>query len=148
MLLMLLVYVAQGNVFQSCGDDTHIVYIDGKQVNSQDDQNKYATPISTPIPNDAKVIAVAVTNHLYGAGWKGYFLDGSVVSDGSWKCTSEFYSGWMNVGFDDSNWPAPYISSAAGTCGGFPASAKWLWAKKGYNELITTYCRKTLGITI
>ena len=147
-LLMLIIYVAKGNLFQSCADDTQVIYVDGKQVNANNDQNRYPTPIVAIVPYDAKVLAVAVTNHLYGAGWKGYFLDGSVVTDGSWKCTAEFYGGWMNVDFDDSNWPTPYISSAAGTCSGFPASAKWLWAKKGYNELITTYCRKTLGIAI
>ena len=145
-----MLFAAKGMLFTSCGDDLHDVFIDGKQVNSNADvvnANKglWSVPISTLVPLNAQLIAVAVTNLNGAAGWKGSFYDGSVVTDGSWKCSANFYSGWQKLDFDDSQWLAPYQSGSTTGCPGFPPSAKWLWSERNYNTLTTTYCRKSLG---
>ena len=105
--------------------------------------------ITVSVPSTTKVIAVAATNHLYGAGWRGAMSDGSVVTDGSWKCTSTFYDGWQNPGFDDSGWASPVVkdwTSGVG-CPGFlsDAAVKWLWIDSTYSSLKTSYCRKSLA---
>ena len=137
----------KGMLFTSCGDNEHLVYVDGKLANFNDNKDRYTIPISTLVPLDAQLIAVSITNRDSYAGWKGSFYDGSLVTDGSWKCTSDFYSGWQKVDFDDSSWPVPITSGSPyyGCTTGFPASAKWLWSERNYNSLNTTYCRKSLG---
>ena len=133
-------------LFTSCGDNEHYVYIDGKLARFNDNKDKYTIPISTIVPLNTKLIAVSITNRDGAAGWKGSFYDGSLVTDDSWKCTSNFYSGWYKVDFDDNDWSALYTNgSPIAGCTGFPASAKWMWSEPNYNSLSTTYCRKTLG---
>ena len=134
--------------FSSCADDTHIVYVDGKQVNSGPKEIAWNQAVITPIPSNARILAVQATNLWAGqGGWKGAFSDNSVVTDGSWKCSSTFTNGWQNVDFDDSLWPAAATTGALanGACDGLSSSAKWLWTDRNYNTAITVYCRKTLS---
>ena len=119
--------------------------MDGKQVNSNPKENEWNQAIITPIQSKTQVIAVSITNIAGAAGFKAALSDSSVVTDGSWKCSSTFTNGWQNVGFDDSLWPAAATTGATTSCGGFPSSAKYLWTDKGYSSVITIYCRKTLG---
>ena len=140
-------------MFQTCADDVHVVYIDGKQVNSNPATNEANQVINTTVPANAQVIAIAVTNIANTGGLRAGFADGSVVSDGSWKCSTVLVDGWEQIGFDDSLWPAPTTTSPypvpSDTCSGFTASsasaAKLLWTDKNYNLIGTIYCRKTLS---
>ena len=143
-----MLYIAKVSAtFSSCADDTHVVYINGKQVNSNPSSNNLNQVIITPIPNDTRVVGVEVTNLWSGpGGWRGAFSDNSVVSDGSWKCSSTFTDGWQNVDFDDSLWPAASTTGSYANCNFFTSSsAKWLWIDINYDEAITIYCRKTLS---
>ena len=134
--------------FSSCADDTQIVYVDGKQVNSGPKEIMWNQVIITPIPNNTRVVAIQVTNLWQGqGGWRGAFSDKSVFTDGSWKCSATFTVGWQNVDFDDSLWPAAATTGdlSNGVCDDLLPSAKWLWTDEFYNEAITIYCRKTLS---
>ena len=97
------------------------------------------------VPVTAKVIAVQVANTAGPGGFKAAFSDNTVVTDGSWKCSSALKNGWQNVDFDDSLWSAPLTTGTTTGCTGFTSSAQWLWTGSDYNSIITIYCRKTLG---
>ena len=133
----------------TCAANTHIVYLDGKQVSSNlgngIDSNQV---VITSIPNHAQVIAISVTNKFMTfGGLRAAMSDGSVVSDSSWKCTIEYVKDWQNVDFDDSLWPAATTTGWAAICEDFPPAAKYLWANKYYYALTptaTSYCRKSL----
>ena len=135
----------KGLTLSTCADDTHIIYFDGKQVNNNPKENEYNQVIITPIPSETKVIAVSITNLVDEAGFRAAFSDNSVVSDGSWKCSSTFAYDWQNVDFDDSLWPAAATTGIISGCKDFPPSAKYLWTDQQYKSVNTIYCRKTLG---
>ena len=123
--------------------------MDGKQVNSSPKKKRWK-PIYhlSPIPSNTKVIAVSITNLVGSAGFRAAFSDSSVVSDGSWKCSSTFKMGWQNVDFNANLWPAPATTGISASCKAFPSSAKYLWADKHYKSVTTIYCRKTLSIKL
>ena len=102
----------------------------------------FNVPSSIDVRSTAKVIAIKVINTAGPGGFKAAFSDSTVVTDGSWKCSSTLKSGWQNVDFDDSSWSAPLTSGTTTACAGFPSSAKWLWLGNDYNAIITVYCRK------
>ena len=124
-----------------CSDDDHVVYVDGQQVAN----GPFNVASNIAVPSTAKVIAIQVTNTAGPGGFKAAFSDNSIVTDGSWKCSSSLRSGWQNVAFDDSSWSAPLTTGTTTGCAGFTSSAKWLWSGNDYNSLITVYCRKTLS---
>ena len=105
----------------------------------------FNVPSSVSVRRTAKLIAVQVKNTGGPGGLKAAFSDSSVVSDGSWKCSSTLKNGWQNVEFDDSSWSAPLTTGTTTGCVGFPSSAKWLWSGNDYNSLTTVYCRKSLS---
>ena len=119
--------------------------MDGKQVNSNPITNDFNQIISTPIPSNAQVIAISVTNIAGNAGLRAAFSDESFVTDSSWKCSEKLVDGWQTIGFDDSSWPAPTTTGTPTSCSSLPASAKWLWTERYYSSIITIYCRKTLS---
>ena len=125
-----------------CSDDSHKIYIDGKEVFNN---SLYNLSSKVFIPNILEVIAISVTNiHKFGA-FKAALSDGSVVSDGSWKCSPKLFSDWQLVDFDDSLWSAPTTTGSFDACNDFPSSAKWLWTDKSYSSINTIYCRKTMS---
>ena len=134
-------------MLSTCADDSHIIYVDGKQVNSNPQENDYNQTIITPIPSKTKVIAVSITNYGGRAGFKATLSENRVVSDNSWKCSPTFADGWQKIVFDDRSWPSAVTTGSIPACEGFPSSAKFLWTDESYNALITIYCRKTLDLT-
>ena len=130
----------------------HVVYIDGKQVNINPGLAggiDFDQVVITPIPENTQVIAVSVTNiFMTFGGFRAAMSDGSIVSDSSWKCSIKFISGWQNIDFDDSSWPAAVTTGWAAVCSNFPSTAKFLWIDKFYTTLasaVTIYCRKSLS---
>ena len=134
----------KGFLLSTCADDTHVVYVDGKQVNSNFEHSDFNQAISTSIPINTSIIAVHVTNLYDLAGFKAVSADGSIVSDSSWKCTSILMNGWQNIEFDDSSWPAPVVSKNLANCKGFSPSALWLWTEETFSSVNSMYCRKTV----
>ena len=125
-----------------CSDHYHEVYIDGKRVAS----NALNVTSYVSVPSITRVIAIQVTNIVGPGGFRAAFTDNSVVTDGSWKCSSTFISEWQNVDFDDSLWSAPTTVRTSSACSDFSSSVKWLRASKySKNSTSTIYCRKSLS---
>ena len=117
-----------------CSDDYLKVYVDGKHVASS-----VLNVISyINIPSKTKVIATQVTNIVGPGVFRAAFIDYSMVTDGSWKCSSIFTSGWQNIDFDDSLRPAPTTVEMNTACGGFSSSVKWLQTSKDYDSSTST----------
>ena len=135
-----------GPMLSTCANNSHIVYVDGKQVNSNPQENEYNQTILTPIPNKTKVIAVSITNYGGEPGFKAALSNTSVVSDDSWKCSSTFTDGWQKIGFDDSSWLPAVTTGSILACAGFPSSAKFLRIDESYDAPIMIYCRKTVSL--
>ena len=82
-----------------------------------------------------------------GGGNSGILLStsgGDIISDATWKCSSEVEADWMTLCFDDSHWNEAVVSVANGNppwglFADIRADAMWMWSDKmiGY-----TYCRK------
>ena len=70
-----------------------------------------------------------------------------VVTDASWKCSSDDPIGWYLPGFDDAAWSqaqvvAPNDGSTWPVIHGISSEAKWIWSQD--TGTIFSYCRKTL----
>ena len=79
-------------------------YVDGTRIT----QTPVSNLMTTLIAATTRVIAVKGTNsafNQYHYIWAD--LNNGIVSDVSWKCTSEVQDDdeWTTVGFDDSAWP-------------------------------------------
>ena len=106
--------------------------------------------VITPIPNQAQVIAISITNVLMTfGGFRAAMSDGSVVSDSSWKCSLALATaGWQSIDFDDTSWPAATTTGWSSVCSQFPPTAKFLWTDRFYSSMIaavTICCRKSLS---
>jgi len=105
-------------------DDEHDTYVNGTLVSSLHISNGWRTfsvaDITPQLVDGTNVIAVAATNGS-GAGsmLAAFDIDGSHnVSDTSWKALpgtpASPPAGWNTAGFDDSSWPAAYVSGLYG----------------------------------
>ena len=74
-----------------CSDDFHEVYIDGKNVAS----NAFNVTSYVSVPSITRVIAIQVTNIVGPGGFRAAFTDNSIVTDGSWKCSSMHFNKWV-----------------------------------------------------
>ena len=113
-----------------CSDDNHEVFVDSKLIA----RGSLNTPNIVSFKRSAKVIAIAVSNVRDNAGFIVTLLDGSIVTDGSWKCSSIEVADWMNVDFDDSLWTSAATTGGRSYCSlGLSLSpAKWMWHDKYY----------------
>lgn len=105
-------------------DDEHDTYVNGTLVMSLHVSNGWRTysvaDIKPYLVSGTNVIAVAATNGS-GAGSMiaAFDIDGSHnVSDASWKALpgtpASPPDGWNTAGFDDSSWPAAFVSGPYG----------------------------------
>ncbi len=105
-------------------DDEHDTYVNGTLVSSLHVNNGWRTfsvaDITPELVDGTNVIAVAATNGA-GAGSMiaAFDIDGSHnVSDASWKALpgtpASPPAGWNTAGFDDSSWPAAFVSGPYG----------------------------------
>jgi hypothetical protein len=77
-------------------------------------------------------------------------VDGDkLVTDQSWKCTTQLVNGWTSVLFDDNSWSDAVIAgtnTASDIHGNLPqihSSANWIWTNNHKDPTIdkTVYCR-------
>jgi hypothetical protein len=105
-------------------DDEHDTYVNGTLVSSLHVANGWRTfsvvDITSQLVDGTNVIAVAATNGS-GAGSMiaAFDIDSSHnVSDASWKALpgtpASPPDGWNTAGFDDSSWPAAFVSGPYG----------------------------------
>ena len=69
-----------------------------------------------------------------------------LVTDGTWKCSSDLHVGWNSPDFDDQEWPLAKVIANHGdkpwkTIDGIAETAKWIWAD---NNKDVVYCRLKL----
>lgn len=105
-------------------DDEHDTYVNGTLVSSLHIANGWqtfsVTNITPQLVDGTNVIAVAATNGN-GAGslLSAFDIDGvHNVSDASWKALAGTPAtppaGWNEAGFDDTSWPAAFVSGPYG----------------------------------
>ena len=122
------------------------MFADNTTIAHQNDNN-WRIPSIYQIPGDTKVLSVIGTND---PGGNKYGILGStsngLLTNGTWKCSSVYYSGWNSPDFDDQEWPlakevANHGDKPWGTINGIAKTAKWTWAN---NYEHTVYCRLKL----
>lgn len=129
------------------------LYIDGVPILNLPNRNNWKDPDSVNMNCSTKVIAVKGTDdRIKRASILASTDDGYVMTNASWKCTSVYYTGWELVTYDDSNWPAAYITADHQTVSlallaAIRTDAYWIWTPNyisGPDEDIVVYCRKNL----
>ena len=122
------------------------MFADNTIIKHQND-NDWTIPSIYQIPGDTKVLSVIGTNVPYGSpfGILGSTSNGLLTNE-TWKCSSDFYPGWTSPDFDDRDWPLSKVVANHGdhpwyTIDGIAKTAKWIWAK---NYEHTVYCRLKL----
>ena len=97
-------------------------------------------------PADLQVVAVYVKNNGGAAGFIASFGNG-IVTDNTWKCTTQGIRNWHTASFDDSNWPAAVVHSANSgntKVNGIAANAKWIGpSQRNANGF---YCRRRMSV--
>eukprot|EP01006_Ploeotia_vitrea_P036981 TRINITY_DN66079_c7_g6_i1.p1 TRINITY_DN66079_c7_g6~~TRINITY_DN66079_c7_g6_i1.p1 ORF type:complete len:1628 (+),score=368.58 TRINITY_DN66079_c7_g6_i1:23-4906(+) len=136
-------------------DNSFTFYYNGDQKLTDGGSRQWKKPQMTtfPIRTDQPIVFAVKGVDLGGAG--GLLITGQgavkfVSSSLAWKCTTNFYSGWNTVNYDDSKWPR---ATAYGKNSGSPAprwglipqqnpNANWIWTSDPTLHN-TVYCRYT-----
>ena len=109
----------------------------------------YNMSSSVSLAANACVLSVLAVNIATG-GSSGILASTStgVVTDDSWKCSSELQTpGWHEPNFDDAAWAqarvvAPNDGSSFAFIADISPDAKWIWAEDTSSHV--AFCRKTL----
>ena len=131
-------------------DEIGTVYIDGIETLT----TKLLTVHRINISASFKVIAITVNNFIGRIGFMAETSSG-IVTNKSWKCTNNLpLTSWMNVNFNDNQWPkaVPYSENGRGAdflgikYREFPPERLWISVE---NPVYTgnLYCRKTVKST-
>ena len=124
-------------------DDEMEMFADGKSLGTD---SYWANSTTYHVPGNTRVLSVAGNN----TGGIHFGILGSTsngqVTNGTWKCISNFSSGWNSPDFDDQDWPFAKVIANHGdkpweTMHGIAKTAKWIWAN---NSEPTVYCRLKL----
>ena len=119
------------------------IFADGKSLGTD---SHWANPTTYYVPGNTRVLSVAGKDHDGGyRGILGSTSNGQVTNE-TWKCNSNFSSGWNSPYFDDQDWPfareiAHHGDKRWGKIPGIAETAKWIWAN---NNEDTVYCRLKL----
>ena len=130
------------NATFTCDDEMEI-FADGQSLGTD---SVYAKPTTYHVPGNTRVLSV-VGKNAEGLlrGILGSTTNGQ-VTDRTWKCSSNFSSGWNSTNFDDQDWPfareiADHGDYPWGKIPGIAETAKWIWAN---NSEPTVCCRLKL----
>ncbi|CAH3183434.1 unnamed protein product [Porites evermanni] len=127
------------------GDDHTWVYANGRYMGK--DNGRWNVPTSFYFSADIQVVAVYVKNVGGSGGLIASFGNG-VVTDSTWKCTTQGIRNWEKVGFDDNNWPAAKVhsgNSGNGRVYGIASEAKWIGPS--LLNAANIYCRRRMSIS-
>ncbi|CAH3146381.1 unnamed protein product [Porites lobata] len=119
------------------------MFADGQSLGTDSD---WKIPTTYLVPGNTRVLSVV------GRKTSGKFFGiiGStshgLVTDGTWKCSSDLHVGWNSPDFDDQDWPLAKVVGINGdkpwyTIDGISETAKWIWAKEDKDYV---YCRLKL----
>jgi len=112
-----------------------------------DDNGEWHIPFTYKVPGDTRVISVIGRN---APGPKLFGILGStsngLLTNETWKCSSDLYHGWTSPDFDDHDWPFAKVVGNHGdlpwkTIDGIAETAKWIWANEDKDIV---YCRLKL----
>jgi len=105
------------------------LYIDGCEITNLPGRTHWTITDSVNLPLTASVIAV----ELFNPGDVGGLLasTNTIRTDDTWKITSDYTDGWMNVNADDSTWRSAtmYGHNGVGPWGtrpGIRTDAQWI----------------------
>ena len=126
-------------------DNTMYMYIDGVQRLVHTD---WTTSATLELEHCASVVAIKCDD-VGGAGGIIASTSNDMITDNSWKCTANYYSGWESTLYDDSSWPSAYqigpsYSPPWGYIAGIKPSAQWIWTTGWEGTHTTVYCRRRL----
>ena len=119
------------------------MFADGQSLGKDSDWKK---PTTYLVPGNTRVLSVAGKNTAGGFfGIIGSTSHG-LVTDETWKCSSDLHSEWNSPDFDDQDWPLAKVIANHGDhpwyiIDGIAETAKWIWAN---NDEEYVYCRLKL----
>ena len=123
------------------------MFTDNTIIKHQNDNDWRIPSTYQQIPGDTKVLSVIGKNDPDGhpSGILGSTSNGLLTNE-TWKCSSDLYPGWNSPDFDDRDWPLAKVLATNGdepwkTIDDIAKTAKWIWAK---NYEHTVYCRLKL----
>ena len=124
-------------------DNEMEIFADGQSLGTD---SIWENPTTYHVPGNTRVLSVAGED--YGGGYLGILgsTSNGLVTDGTWKCISNFSNGWNSPDFDDQDWPFARVIAKHGAkpwreIRGIAQTAKWIWAN---NSERTVYCRLKL----
>ena len=110
-----------------------------------DDNDNWEDPFTYKVPADTRVISVIGRNRQDGSPYAGILgsTSNGLLTNETWKCSSDLYPGWNSPDFDDRDWPFAKVVGKHGdppwhTRDGIAKAAKWIWAD---NTDYVVYCR-------
>ncbi|XP_015763702.1 PREDICTED: uncharacterized protein LOC107342725 [Acropora digitifera] len=127
------------------GDDQVFIYVNGRFIGV--DNGKWKIPTSFYFPASLQIIGIYVKNRGGNAGFIASFGNG-LVSDASWKCTTQNIRNWPTASFDDKNWPAAVVyssNSGAAKVNGIASDAKWIGTRQ--RNVKGFFCRRLMTIS-
>ena len=118
------------------------IFADGQSLGKDNDWRK---PTSYLVPANTRVLSVAGKDTGRQFGIIGSTSHG-LVTDETWKCSSDQHPGWNSPNFNDQDWPVARIVASHGDepwrrIDGIAVTAKWIWANENKNIV---YCRLKL----
>ena len=123
------------------------MFADNTRIPHKNDQN-WRKSSFYQVPGDTQVLCVIGTNVRDKNNDHGILgsTSNGLLTNGTWKCSSVYYSGWNSPDFDDQEWPLAKVIANHGvspweTIDGIAETAKWIWAD---NYKDTVYCRLKL----
>ena len=120
-------------------DNEMEIFADGKSLGKDSEWTK---PTTYLVPANTRVLSVAGKDTGSQFGIIGSTSHG-LVTDETWKCSSDLHVGWNSPDFDDQDWPLAKVLANHGdkpwyTIDGIAETAKWIWAN---NDKDYVYCR-------
>ena len=143
------------NILTATCDDSMRVWIDGvEQTHNTNGVHAWSTPTRYEYSRCAKVIAIQCIDVADAAIGLLASTSTGVLTDGTWKCSGSYESGWETVSFNDAPWGGATVHGPNPTypwsaVAGIPAAANWIGFLSKYNTSPTgtgpsIYCRKNL----
>ena len=118
-------------------------YADGLKLDRNSNHNQQQ---QADVPRTTQVIAVRCHDSGGGYGIAARLANG-VVTDESWKCTSNEPDGdWTRIGYDDAAWPRAVINAPPRGVfsNGEPYNVIWADCDGRRDGCMTVYCRKAI----